>query len=109
MHNKNRYFTEDESWYQKEIDQCLDLIKSKKSIVEVNTRGLYKKRSDSLFPGVEVLKKMRALNIPITISSDAHKPEELALFMPETINLLKQLEYTHLMRFSQTWEEIPLI
>lgn len=108
MHNKNRYFTEDESWYQKEVDQCLDLIKSQNSIVEVNTRGLYKKRSDSLFPGVEVLKKMWKLNIPVTISSDAHKPEELALFIPETIELLKQIGLTKVLNFEKNWIEVPL-
>ncbi len=108
MHNQNRYFKEDEIWYQKEIDQTLDLIKLKNCIVEVNTRGLYKKRSDSLFPGIEVLKKMKKRNIPITISSDAHKPEELALFIPETIEVLKQIGFTKVLTFEKDWVEIPL-
>jgi histidinol-phosphatase (PHP family) len=108
MHNQNRYFTENETWYQKEIDQTLELIKSKNCIVEVNTRGLYKKRSDSLFPGIEVLKKMKALDIPITVSSDAHKPGELALFIPETIELLKQLGLTQMMNFEKEWVEVSI-
>ena len=109
MHNQNRFFREEESWYQKEIDQCLDLIKSQNCIVEVNTRGLYKKRSDSLFPGVEVLKKIKLLNIPITISTDAHKPEELALFIPETADLLKQIGFSKIMNFENDWLEIALV
>ena len=109
MHNKNRYFTEDESWYQKEIDQCLDLISEKNCIVEVNTRGLYKKRSDSLFPGVEVLKKMLKLSMPITISSDAHKPEELGLYLVETSALLSELGFKEIWWFENTgWNSIPL-
>ncbi len=108
MHNKNRFFKEDEGWYQKEIDQCLDLIKSKNCIVEVNTRGLYKKRSDSLFPGVEVLKKIKLLNIPVTISTDAHKPEELGLFISETATLLKEIGFTQIMNYESDWVEVAL-
>lgn len=108
MHNQNRFFIEDEGWYQEEIDQTLDLIKSKGCIVEVNTRGLYKKRSDSLFPGVEVLKKIKSLQIPITISSDAHHPKELSLLIPETIILLKNLGFTKAMNFEKTWVELFL-
>ncbi len=108
MHNQNRFFTEDEIWYQNEIDQTLDLIKSKNCIVEVNTRGLYKKRSDSLFPGIEVLKKIKLLGIPITISTDAHKPEELALFIPETKKRLKQIGFTQIMNFEKDWVEISI-
>jgi len=63
-------------WWMK----TLGMIRNAGSIVEVNTRGLYKKRSDSLFPGPAILKKILALGIPITISSDAHKPHELSLF-----------------------------
>ncbi|MBU1014317.1 MAG: histidinol-phosphatase [Bacteroidetes bacterium] len=109
MHNQNRFFTEDEGWYQQEIDQTLDLIKSKGCIVEVNTRGLYKKRSDSLFPGVEVLKKIKSLHIPITISSDAHNPKELLLFISETISDLKNLGFNKVMNFDKEWVEIPLV
>lgn len=108
MHNQNRFFTEDEGWYQQEIDQTLDLIKSKGCIVEVNTRGLYKKRSDSLFPGVEVLKKIKSLHIPITISSDAHHPKELSLLIPETVMLLKNLGFKKAMNFEKTWVELFL-
>ncbi|PKP34509.1 MAG: histidinol phosphatase [Bacteroidetes bacterium HGW-Bacteroidetes-17] len=109
MHNQNRFFTEDEGWYRQEIDQILDLIKSKGCIVEVNTRGLYKKRSDSLFPGVEVLKRIKSLHIPITISSDAHNPKEISLFIPETISLLKSLGFKNLMNFENKWIEVAIV
>ncbi|MCF8235418.1 MAG: histidinol-phosphatase [Bacteroidales bacterium] len=91
MHNRNRYFTEDEQWYTSLIDESLELIKQHNIIVEVNTRGIYKKRSDSLFPGAAVLKKIRAMNIPVTISSDAHHPDDLSKYFPETIGMLKDI------------------
>jgi histidinol-phosphatase (PHP family) len=109
MHNKDRYFTEDESWYIELLDECLDLIKSKDVIVEVNTRGLYKKRSSSLFPGIEILKKIKERKIPITLSSDAHKPEELGLLLKETTNTLIQLGFRELMCFGvDGWEAVSI-
>ncbi len=108
MHNRSRFFKEDEPWFQQHIDETLKLIKEKGSIIEVNTRGLYKKRSDSLFPGVSTLKKIKALNIPITISTDAHKPEELSLLIPETQSLVRELGFSQLMNFNNGWEEISL-
>lgn len=109
MHNKNRYFTEDEDWYIKLVDESLELIKQKNLIVEVNTRGLYKKRSDSLFPGNEILKKLLKLNIPVTISSDAHKPEELPLYIEETKTHLNQLGFKEIWCIAKEgWKAISM-
>jgi len=100
MHNKNRYFTEDEPWYEEQLDKTLELIANTGTIVEVNTRGIYKGRSEELFPGVMALKKIHRLNIPITLSSDAHRPEELSGHFAQTIGILKEIGFRHLMIFN---------
>lgn len=88
MHNQNRFFTEDEDWYRELLMETIEEIAARNIIVEVNTRGLYKQRSDSLFPGVEILKQLCLKNIPVLISSDAHAPAELtALFDLAMISL----------------------
>lgn len=94
MHNKGRFFSEDEPWYQALIDDTLALIRNAGCMVEVNTRGVYKKRSDSLFPGPVVLKKMGQLGIPVVIASDAHKPHELSLHFSKAEHHLKELGFT---------------
>ena len=99
MHNKDRYFREDEKWYQDLIDECLRLAKENNCILEVNTRGLYKKRSNTFFPGPAILKKIKELNIPVTISSDAHKPDDLNLYLPEALNTLKEIGLKKIMKF----------
>jgi len=109
MHNQNRYFQTDEVWYQTLFNETLELIKEKECIVEVNTRGLYKKRSDELFPGTNILKKIKALDIPVIVSSDAHKPEELSLGISETLVLLKEIGFKELMKFDgDDWVEYSL-
>jgi len=106
MNNQNRFFTQDEKWYIELVNESIAVIKEQASIVEVNTRGLYKKRSDELFPGIPILKELHRLKIPITISADAHKPEELDLLFFETATLLKEIGFTTVMVLNKgKWEE----
>ncbi len=110
MYNRNRFFSEEESWYVKLVEETLDLASSAGCVIEVNTRGIYKKRSETLFPGPEVLKKIRLRNIPVTITSDAHKPQELSLGFKEARKLLIELGFkaTWVMT-GKEWKEIPII
>ena len=89
MHNQNRFFTEDEKWYMDWIEETLHLIKEKQLIVEINTRGLYKKRCDTFFPSPWIIKRMKELSIPVTISTDAHHCSEISLCFNEAKQCLK--------------------
>jgi len=110
MHNRNRYFTEDESWYRNLIEETIRLISENDLIVEVNTRGLYKKRSDRLFPDDYALQLVRELNIPIVISSDAHKPEELNLLFETAERRLLEMGFGAVTFFDHgKWQSIPLL
>lgn len=109
MHNQNRYFTEDEKWYVDLVFETLDLIRQNGIIVEVNTRGIYKKRSDSFFPSDFILRRMKELNIPVIISSDAHQPEEIQLLFNEAIEAVSKAGYQEIMRFTKNgWITVNL-
>jgi len=99
MNNKGRFFAESEIWYENLVKETITCIKKAGSIVEVNTRGIYKKRSDSLYPGIFALKEIYKMNIPVTISSDAHQPEELTSYFPETISILKDIGFKEVVQF----------
>ena len=88
MHNAGRYFREDEKWYRRLVSETLELVKAKGLVVEVNTRGLYKNRSDRLFPDDETLKQISKMQIPVLISTDAHQPDELNSYMDYARNRL---------------------
>ena len=77
MNNQNRYFNESEVWYQQEVEQTLDVIASHGTIVEVNTRGLYKGKHADFFPSIDIIKKCVEKGIPLTISADAHGVDEV--------------------------------
>ena len=109
MHNRGRFFSETEPWYTELVDETLKLVRQSGTIIEVNTRGIYKKRSDSLFPGPAILRRIHDLNIPIVISSDAHKPHEISLLFRETEKLLFEIGFRDLMNLTPAgWETIPV-
>ncbi len=109
MHNQNRFFSEDEKWYKNLVDETLELIKQKELIVEVNTRGLYKKRSSSLFPDGSVLQKVKQLGIPVLITSDAHHPDEMNQLFNYAQKRLTDFGFRELMFFENgNWIEKSL-
>lgn len=99
MHNRDRYFLEEDKWYRDLLMETLTLIKEKSLIVEVNTRGIYKKRSTDFYPSTWVLPIMREMNVPAVISSDAHLPSELTLCFKEAEDALKAAGYKETMCF----------
>ena len=104
MNNKGRFFSEEEKWYKDLVKETINCIKNAGCIVEVNTRGIYKKRSNSLYPSIFALKEIYKMNIPVTISSDAHKPDELTSYFPETISILKDIGFNEMMQFDgKSW------
>ena len=60
------------------IETVLQRISKLGTIVEVNTRGIYRAKTKDHYPSDQVLKRCFELNIPIQINSDCHKPEEVA-------------------------------
>ena len=90
MHNRDRFFKEDEPWYMALVSETLDLLQDRDIIVEVNTRGIYKQRSETTYPGLEILKQIKKLRIPVMVNSDAHKPHELDLAFEDGFSLLKE-------------------
>jgi len=109
MHNAGRYFVDEDLWYRKLIDETLELVKSKNLIVEINTRGLYKNRSPKLFPDDYALQRVKEMEIPIVISSDAHHPDELNGLFGFSVSYLKQIGFSKMMKYSNSqWDETNL-
>jgi histidinol-phosphatase (PHP family) len=109
MHNADRFFNDENKWYRKLLDETLELIKSKNLIVEINTRGIYKKRSSKLFPDDYALWRVKDLDIPIIISSDAHHPDEIDRLFDFSLDYLKQIGFSKMMKFSNLqWQETAL-
>lgn len=109
MHNGGRFFNEDEPWYIALVDEALDVIAQSDCIIEINSRGLYKKRCPDLFPSLAILKKLNRLKVPITFSSDAHAPGELNLGMDIAIATALEAGYKEAFCLSKgTWQAVEI-
>lgn len=109
MHNRDQiFFEESEPWYREEIDKTLRDIQRVNAIVEVNTRGVYKKISPTPYPSPWVLERIHALRIPITLSSDAHTPDDIIREFSQTAAQLQEIGFKTLSVLkSGIWKQVP--
>ena len=77
MHNRDRYFLEEDKWYLDLVYETIELIRETGCIAEVNTRGIYKGRHDDYYPSKSLLKYMDGKGIPVIVSTDAHQPSDI--------------------------------
>jgi histidinol-phosphatase (PHP family) len=101
-------WNEDDGWYQKEILNTLEEISATDAIIEVNTRGIYKKLTSEPYPGRWILKKIHEMNIPIQLNSDAHHPSEITKNFKQMAILLKSLGFSNLwILHDHEWQPVP--
>lgn len=108
IHNEGgKLFSESERWYRQEIDRTLKTISTTDVILEVNTRGLYKGRFLDLYPSRWILERIRDLDIPVTLSAEAHHPRELMAGFEYAAGILKDLGFKSLMVLVDgKWQEV---
>ncbi|MDA3956052.1 histidinol-phosphatase [Oceanispirochaeta sp.] len=71
------FFNEEDHWYQKKVKSVLELLRKKEIPLEINTGGIFRGATDSLYPSQPILRESFKKNIPIVISSDSHDPQHL--------------------------------
>lgn len=109
MHNEARpLFEESEEWYVALVEDTLEVIKKAGCIVEINTRGNYK-RGLELYPSPWIIARMNELEIPICINSDSHRPEEITASFPLAFEAARAAGYTHQrVLLEGKWQDVEL-
>ncbi len=103
---KLRYFSGGEPWYREAATVALDAAARTGSIVEVNTGGMARGRTDRPYPDPWILSECRRREIPVTLNADAHAPEHLDAFFPEALRLIADTGYREL-RILRDGEWVP--
>ena len=93
QNHDNSFFQETDLWYRAEVEKTLDAIADAGCILEVNTRGIYRKKTTTPYPSPWILEIAFKKNIPVTLSSDAHHPDDLTNQFKETAMLLSTIGY----------------
>lgn len=83
-----------------DIDLTLDQIAKAGLAVEVSTAGL-RKPVGEIYPSRPLLAQMRARDIPIVLSSDAHSSEEVAADYRLSVPLVLEMGYSELVTFDK--------
>lgn len=107
MNNQGRYFDEHETWYKNLLLELLETARKYNTIVEINTRGIYKKRYNGLYPDNWAIRYCVDNRIPLMLNADAHKPSELTGFFSETALILKEIGVKELViRKNNEWQSV---
>ncbi len=109
MHNHDRYFHEEEPWYRKLAFETLDLIRQKGLVMEINTRGLYKKRYNGFYPSPWLMEEACRMGISAIISADAHYFSEISSEFIAAEEAMKKAGYRSVVNFKDgKWMEVAL-
>jgi histidinol-phosphatase (PHP family) len=81
-------------------DPVIEAIAESKVAIELNTAGFHKPCAEQ-YPSSEFLSLAAQAEIPITLSSDAHHPSEVARDFAKGLDLIKEAGFTHLCRFEK--------
>lgn len=94
-----------ESDQNKLFEDTIRLIKKHDVVVELNTGGIDRPCAD-FTPEPKLLKMCFRHNVPVTLSSDAHKSEQIARHFESAVNLLKQIGYQDIVGFKNRTRRI---
>lgn len=88
------------------VDAALDAIAAGGIVVELNTAGFGRPCADA-YPSLDILKRCRAREIAVTLSSDGHLPEHILFEFERGLAQLHRAGFASLTRFRgrEKWSE----
>jgi len=87
------HFSESEPWYREAVLGALRRIARSGVIVELNTGGVVRNTSGAFYPSEWVLAECLRLGIPVMVSADAHRPQDLDGHFREAFALLHDIGF----------------
>lgn len=82
------------------FEDTIAIIKENHLVVELNTGGLDRECAE-FFPEPKLLEMCFRQQVPVTLSSDAHRTEQVARHYESAVSLLKQIGYSEIIGFSK--------
>lgn len=107
IHNRNEaFFDEREDWYRAEVLKTLKAAAKAGCVIEVNTRGVYKKKAKETYPSHWILEHIHELGIPIMLNSDTHHPADITKEFANTARVLRKIGFKKLtVLFDCQWQQ----
>ena len=90
------------------FEDALRAVAESRTAIEVSTAGL-RKPCREIYPSTNFLQIARRFDIPVTLGSDAHLPEETGQDFDKAVALLRHCGYDRIARFTRRRRElVPL-
>ncbi|MGD0016833.1 MAG: histidinol-phosphatase HisJ family protein [Verrucomicrobiia bacterium] len=87
------------------FEDALRAVAESHTAIEVSTAGLHKPCRE-IYPSADFLQIARRLDIPVTLGSDAHLPEETGQDFDKAVALLRRCGYNKICRFTLRKREL---
>lgn len=84
--------------FTKIIEEIADLCSKHDVAYEVNTAGLLKPVNE-IYPSEQIISILFNKNVPVTLGADAHEPDLVGYYIPEAVEILKQIGYRKISGF----------
>jgi len=91
-----RFFRESDARYKAAAMQAVEALAGTDIIVEINTGGMARGKTDSPYPSLWLLRELRARAVPVCINSDAHDVQHLSAFREAGVRLAHEAGYAQL-------------
>ncbi len=107
--NNDGLFDTGAGWYRDAVEEALAAAAESPCVVEINTGAISRGYRVGLYPADDVLASMARRRIPVTLSSDAHRPQDVAAHFPAALGALARAGYRECWSFSRAgWTAVPL-
>jgi histidinol-phosphatase (PHP family) len=83
---------------RKLFEETAEIIRESGMVVELNTAGLDKPCAE-FYPGPQWLEILHTHEVPVTLSSDAHHPGQIARHYQQAVDLLKKTGYHQIVKY----------
>jgi histidinol-phosphatase (PHP family) len=103
-----RYYDDESVWYRRIMDETLRTIAARDVILEVNAGG-WRAPCRAAYPAPFVLRRACELGVRVTLSADAHRPEQVVADMGRLSERVRAAGYTSVTRLlGGQWRQVEL-
>ena len=82
------------------LEETAEIFKNSGICIEINTSGLTKPCKE-IYPSKKLLKMCFDKGVPVTLGSDAHRPQDIGQHFDEAIKLIKEIGYIEIVQFTK--------
>lgn len=103
------HFREDTTQYRDSAMMAVEALAGTDIIVEINTGGMARGKTDSPYPASWILRELRNRNVRVCLNADAHAPEHLSAHRDDGLRAAVEAGYRSLMVIDRSGRyEVPI-